>query len=330
MNIEAMKDQADDQVDDDEEDDDQDSGELDIEIVDDVPPEKKPRTKAEAADDADDDAADDDDLEGYSEKVQKRLKKLTFKYREAERKEQDAARLREEAIKYAQQLSEENKKLRQSVEQGQGAYVEQAKARAQAEVDQAKRKFREAYEAGEAEELAEAQAALSKAQNELYRLENYRPRPVQSSVPERDWNQPTQQQPQQTQQPQLTPQQQKWMQDNPWFGREKAMTGFAYGVHEELVESGVDPNSQTYYDQINKRVRQAFSSYFADDADEEVEVPAPTKKQPRANVVAGATRSAKQPRKIKLTSTQAALAKRLGIPPEVYAAQMLKEAKNNG
>ena len=326
-----------DQVDGDDVDDEEESGseaDYDIEIVDDVPPEQKPRTKTDDADDGgdDDDGSEDGDLEGYSEKVQKRLKKLTFKYREAERKEQDAARMRDEAVRYAQQVSEENKQLRQNVEQAQGAYVEQAKARAKAEVEQAKRKFREAYEAGEADDLAEAQEVLSKAQNELYRLENYKPRPVQSSVPERDWNQqPTQPQPTQQQPtPPLTAQQQRWLQNNQWFGKNRAMTSLAYGLHEELIESGVDPNSQTYYDEIDKGMRKRFPDEFEDDADmEEVEVPARRQRQ-KANVVAGANRSTKQPRKIKLTSTQAALARRLGLTPEQYAAQILKEAKNNG
>ena len=305
-------------------DDNDDNDELDIEIVDDVPPEERPRTaEASADEDVDNDDTDDDDLEGYSEKVQKRLKKLTFKYREAERKEQDAGRLRDEAVRYAQQVADENAKLRTNVEQGQGAYVEQAKARAAAELDKAKRAFREAYEAGDSEGLTEAQGQLSKAQMDLSRFENYRPRPVQSQVPQRDWQQP-QQQPQQ--QPALTEQQQRWMQENTWFGKNKAMTGFAYGVHETLVESGVDPNSKTYYARVDKAMRERFADEFEGD-DDDVEVDVAPKKRP-ANVVAPAQRSAKQPRKVKLTSTQAALARRLGVPPEVYAAQMLKDAKN--
>lgn len=304
-----------------------------VEIVDDVPPEKKPRTPdAKAAkpsddDDNDDSEPDDEELEGYSEKVRKRLNKLTFKYREAERKGEEASRLREEAIRYAQQVAEENKRLRESVEKGQGAYVEQAKGRAQAELERAKREFKEAYEGGDADALAEAQTKLTKAQAELFRYESFRPQKVQSSVPERDWNAPTQQQPQK---PQLTPLQQQWAERNQWFGKNKAMTGFAYGVHEQLVESGVDPNSKTYYDEIDKAVRKHFPDAFGstdDDDDDDIEVEVTPKKK-RANVVAPVSRSTKQPRTIRLTATQAALARRLGLTPEQYAAQMLKEAKN--
>ena len=314
---------------------DDDDDDLEIEIIDDVPPEKKPRTgeefKAKKVDDDDDDSdePDDEELEGYSEKVRKRLNKLTFKYREAERKGDEAARLREEAIRYAQQVAEENKRLRTGVEQGQGAYVEQAKLRAQAELDRAKRDFKEAYDGGDSEALAEAQVKLTKAQSELFRFENFRPQKVPVSVAEQNWEAQTQQQPQQLK---LTPLQQQWAERNPWFGKNKAMTGFAYGVHEQLVESGVDPNTKTYYAEIDKAVRKHFSDAIGstddDDDDDDVEVDVRPKKK-RANVVAPVSRSTKQPRTVRLTATQAALARRLGLTPEQYAAQMLKEAKNN-
>ena len=299
--------------------DDIDDDKVEIEVVDDVAPEEKPRTKKPVEDDDD----EDDALEQVSAKVKKRLDKLTFKFREAERREAEARRLQDEALKYAQQVAEENKNLRKNVESGQTAFVDQAKARATSELERAKKAFKDAYEAGDAEALAEAQTSLTKAQSELMRYENFKPQPVKSTVPERTFEQPKTEQPAQ---PKLTPLQQEWMNRNPWFGKNRAMTGYAYGVHEELVTSGVDPNTRTYYDEIDKAMRKRFADEF-DDGGEDVEVDDTPKKKPAA-VVAGAQRSTKTPRKIRLTATQAALARRLGITPEQYAAQMLKELKN--
>ena len=144
---------------------------FEIEIVDDVAPEDKPRRPA----DAEPDIPEDDDLEGYSEQVQKRLKKLTFEAKEAARQQAEANRQREEAINYAKALAEQNKKLQEDVQKNQGYVVDQAKGRLSAELERAKVAYKNAYEAGDADALLEAQANLTRLQNDQYRWDSFTP-----------------------------------------------------------------------------------------------------------------------------------------------------------
>lgn len=289
--------------------------ELEIEVVDDVEEDDRPRVSEK--DYTGPEIPEDDEIESYSERVQKRMKKLSFEAKEAERQRQALAREREELLRVSQTFHSENEKLRQQLQQNEGTLVAQAKARLEAQLSQAKASYKEAYELGDTEKMIEAQEKLTSLNNDMYRVNNYKPRPAQ---------QPAQQavQPQQRPQaPKLDERQQQWLSDNDWYGKDRQMTAFALGVHEELVYNGVDPNSEKYYSEINQQVRQRFADKFEDDL-EEVEV-APKKK---ANVVAPATRSSKNPQKVKLTQTQVALAKRLGLTPQQYAAQLLKEQLN--
>jgi hypothetical protein len=310
MNTKTMQDT--DQVDGDQIEEDE-SGEFEIEIVDDVAEDDKPR-RAEPA--KEEDIPDEGDLEGYSEAVQKRIKKLTFEAKEAARQQAAAARERDEATNYAKSIYEQNKKLQEQLTQGQGAVVEQAKGRVESELNSAKAAYRSAYELGDADKIVDAQSKMIELQGRLSQLQNYRPAPRAQEEPA----------PQPKPQPtvKLDERQTEWMNNNKWYGNNSEMTGFALGVHERLVRNGVDPNSKTYYTEIDSAVRKRFADEFSDGAGEEV-TPTPRK---AANVVAPAGRSAPSPRRIKLTSTQAALAKRLGLKPEQYAAQLMKDAKN--
>lgn len=289
---------------------------FEIEVVDDVPENQKPRK----AEDAKADVPEDDEIETYSESVQKRIKQLRFEYHEAERQKQEAIRLREEAINYAKQVSEQNKKLQDNLQKNQGFAVEQTKGRLAAELEKAKATYKQAYEAGDPDQLLEAQANLTRLQNEQYRWDNYRPAPKQEA-PEPEF---VREQPQQQQAPELTESQRRWLSNNDWYGKDRRMTSYALGIHEELVYNGVAPDSEKYYAEIDKEMRKTFPTQFSDG--EEVEVPSRQKKP--ASVVAPAARSAKTPRKIRLTSSQVAIAKRLGLSNEQYAAQLLKEQQN--
>ena len=297
--------------------DEEDDDGFEIEIVDDVPAEDKPRRAA----DTPAEIPDDDDLEGYSEQVQKRLKKLTFEAKEAARQQAEAARMRDEAINYAKSVAEQNKKLQEDIQKNQGYVVDQAKGRLSAEIERAKVAYKNAYEAGDADALLEAQANLTKLQNDQYRWDNFRPPARQVAEPTVSAVQPA---PQQQQQVRLSRSQEQWLSNNDWYGKDRRMTSFALGVHEELVYNGVEPDSEKYYTEIDRELRKTFPDKFSDG--EEVEVPARQKKP--AAVVAPAARSAKTPRKIRLTSTQVAIAKRLGLTNEQYAAQVLKEQQN--
>jgi hypothetical protein len=289
--------------------------ELEIEIVEDVEEDDKPRVSEK--DYTGPEIPEDDEIESYSERVQKRMKKLSFEAKEAERQRQALAREREELLRVSQTFHSENEKLRQQLQQNEGTLVAQAKARLEAQLAQAKASYKEAYELGDTEKMIEAQEKLTSLNNDMYRVNNYKPRPAQQPAPQ------AVQQPQRPQAPKLDERQERWLSDNDWYGKDRQMTAFALGVHEELVYNGVDPNSDKYYTEINSAVRKRFADKFEDDL-EEVEV-APKKK---ANVVAPATRSSKNPQKVKLTQTQVALAKRLGLTPQQYAAQLLKEQLN--
>ena len=306
----ARADQVTDDVAGDEEDD------FEIEIVDDVAPEDKPRRPA----DAEPDIPEDDDLEGYSEQVQKRLKKLTFEAKEAARQQAEANRQREEAINYAKALAEQNKKLQEDVQKNQGYVVDQAKGRLSAELERAKVAYKNAYEAGDADALLEAQANLTRLQNDQYRWDSFKPAARPAVEPAAPAAQPVAQQ----QQVRLTSNQERWLSNNDWYGKDRRMTSFALGVHEELVYNGIEPDTEKYYTEIDRELRKTFPDKFSDG--EEVEVNARQKRP--ASVVAPAARSANTPRKIRLTSTQVAIAKRLGLTNEQYAAQVLKEQQN--
>lgn len=288
-----------------------------IEVVDDVPPEEKPR-RAEG-DKPPDIPADDDDLEGASKKVRDRIKKLRFEYHEAERQKKDAERIRDEAIKYAKSVSDENQSISRRLQEGQGSIINNAKARLTTEVESAKADFKRAYEAGEADALADAQLRLTKAQAQLDRVSSMRPTPVTPYPTPEQYAQQYNIQPA----PGLTPRQQSWLSDNDWFGKDEIMTGTAYGLHEQLVRRGVESDSETYYAEIDKGMRQYFPDKFKA-SEEEVTSGGPAP----ANVVAPATRTGKKPRTVRLTSSQLALAKRLGVPPEKYAAQLMKDGQN--
>ena len=259
----------------------------------------------------------DAEIDKYSAGVQKRIDQLTKQYRDEERARQEAQGLQEEAVKYAEKIKEENEKLRKSLEDNEGVLLSQAKTRIEAQLAQAQAQYKTAYEAGDPDELLKAQAELTRLQNEEYRVTNYKapkreePEPVPTEAPKQEA------QPEPAKPPQRAL---DWADKNPWFMQDKRMTGFAYGVHEELVTKGVEPNSEEYYNEIDAAMKEAFPKKF------EVEAEESAPPQPQAgNVVAPPSRTSKKPRKVKLTPSAAALAKRLGLTAEQYAAQLMKD-----
>ena len=287
---------------------------FEIEVVDDTPEED--RGKPRRAEGADPKVPDDDEIQSYSEGVQKRIKQLKFEYHEERRAKEEAARLQEEALKYAQQVQQENQRLLKTLEDGEGVLVNQAKGRVAAELDKAKAAYKAAYETGDPDALIEAQEKLTMLQNEKMRYENYKPQPRQQQAPQPQYQQPTPQ-PNRPSDRAL-----QWAQRNDWFEKDSEMTGYAYGLHEKLVKSGVAPDTEEYYNQIDNAVRRVFPDRFDDVSFEET---APQRQT--GNVVAPAARSGKKPRKVQLTSTQVSLAKRLGLSNEQYAAQLMKDMK---
>ena len=296
---------------------DSDDDGFEIEVVDDTPEEDK--GKPRRAENAEPQVPDDDEVDKYSEGVQKRIKQLKFEFHEERRRKEEAARLQEEALRYAEQIKQENEKLRKTLEEGESVLVNQAKGRVAAELDKAKAAYKVAYESGDPDALIEAQEKLSALQAEKYRYDNYRPQPrrqEQQATPQPQYQQPT------PQAPRPDERALEWAKRNDWFEKDPEMTGYAYGLHEKLVRSGVDPRSEEYYNQIDRAVRRVFPDKFDDGS---IEESAPQRQA--GNVVAPAARSGKKPRKVQLTSTQVALAKRLGLSNEQYAAQLMKDMK---
>jgi len=289
-----------------------DSG-FEVDIIDDTPEQDKPRR----AEDTEAQIPEDDEIASYGENVQKRIKQLKFEYHEERRRKEEASRLQDEAVDYARKVYEENQKLRKTLEEGEGVLVQQAKGRVEAELERAKSAYKQAYEVGDPDKLIEAQEQLNNLQNEKFRVESYKPKP-----------QEVQEEPVQLQQKPKVPEPdaktKAWAAQNEWFGNDSEMTGYAFGVHESLVKQGINPQSQAdeYYNRIDESMRQRFPDKF----DEQQVEAAPVRQA--GSVVAPAGRSAKKPRRVQLTSTQVALAKRLGLSAEQYAAQLLKEASN--
>ena len=284
---------------------------IEVEIIDDTPKADRNRKPSEPPSDV-----TDDELEEYSDKVQKRIKHFSKGYHDERREKEKAFREKQELENYAKTLIEENKKLKTTVDKNQEVLLEQAKKTAAGEALLAKRAYKQAYDAGDSEKLIEAQEKLTAAKIKTDKLENFRATALQKEedtvqIPESNAQQ----------EPQVDQRAQKWAEDNAWFGSDKAMTGYVMGVHEELVSDGVDPTGDKYYETINSRMRKVFPDQFGDVPEEEVEE---TKK--KTNVVAPATRST-APKKIRLTQTQVAIAKRLGVPLELYAQKVAEEMR---
>ena len=195
-----------------------DSG-FELEIVDDTPEEDK--GKPRRAEDAEAQIPEDDEIANYSESVQKRIKQLKFEFHEERRRKEEASRLREEAVNYARNITEENKKLRKSLEEGEGVLVEQAKGRVDAELERAKLSYKEAYETGDPDKLIDAQEKLSALQNEKFRVESFKPTPsAEQKMPAHLEAKPEVQEP--------DPRTKEWASKNEWFGSDTEMTGYAF------------------------------------------------------------------------------------------------------
>jgi hypothetical protein len=294
---------------------------VELEIVDDLP--KQPVKQAEE---------NDEELSDYSEKVRKRINKLKYEQHEAMRQRESAERMREEAVKFAQQLATKNQQYESLLQRGEGALVAQIKARASLALDQAKSLYKEAYEAGDSQKIIDAQEKLHNAQTEFREAERHE-RVLQTRRPQQA--QPVPQTTQnyvspQPQVPQPSSKALEWTKKNPWFGPQgnRAMTALAYGIHETLIrEEGVQADTEEYYEKIDSVMRQRFPDYF--EKDEAVQVTAAPAQRTPSTVVAPSNRNnGARPRKIQLTATQVSLAKRLGLTPEQYAKQLIKESSN--
>jgi hypothetical protein len=265
---------------------------------------------AEAADRVE---SGEDDLNDYSKNVQKRIKNLTQKYREAERQGQEAAT-------FAQQVFQENQQLKERMEKLDSGYLNEYGARIESQIGTARKAYKDAYDAGDTDAMIEAQEALARVTTEKDRYDMAKRRADQQRearpAPEQ-WQQapqPQQQAPQpQPQAPQPDPKAQDWAERNEWFGQDEVMTYAAFGIHRKLVEEeGFDPAGEEYYKEIDRRMRTEFPQKFA--------AKKSSTKSQVASAGSSASRTTKQGRRsVKLSPSQIAIAKRLNVPLEEYA-----------
>lgn len=297
--------------------------EFQIEIEDDTPPEDRnraplPQNMVEEL--------EKDDLEEYSDKVKKRLSQMKKVWHDERREKERYIREKEEALRFAQAQAEEVKKLKQRVGTGERAYIDEVTQSTKKDLDSAKAKLKSAYESGDSEAIADAQENLTDVKLRLREVERYKPS-LQEDENDVESTQQTREPVRNTHQP--DPKAVEWSKKNTWFGSDEEMTALALGLHEKLVRSGVDPTSDDYYRQVDTTMRKRFPEAFEDDdtqtVEQEKEKPAPRTKP--ANVVAPATRST-APKQVRLTQTQVALAKRLGLSNEAYARELMKLENN--
>ncbi len=249
-----------------------------------------------------------DELGEYSDGVQKRIAKLTRKMREAERQ-------KEEAITYAQSQKQEAEKLRNKYKTLDSSYNHEFEKRVTTNIDAVKNKLANAINTNDVEAQVAAQTELAQLSMDATRLA--RIKDMQENPPAEIAQQQQVQQQQQQQPAPIDPRADAWAQKNSWFGTDNAMTYTAFDIHKKLVEEeGFDPQTDDYYSEVDKRIRLEFPHKF--DNVESTTTTAPTQN------VASAKRPATKGRRktVKLTPSQVAISKRLGVPLEEYAKQL--------
>jgi len=252
---------------------------------------------------------DDEKLEDYSKGVQSRIAKLTRKMREAERREKAA-------LDYAKGVEESRKQLESKFEKTDADYVKKFETSIQTGLEAAQKELAAAIEAGDANAQVEANKRIATLAFENAKLEQVKEGRQQVEKPVQSLSQTNVNVPQKDDPINPDPRAEAWASKNSWFGTDRAMTYTAFEIHKDLTEKeGYDPSSDEYYEEVDKRIRVDFPHKFGKNGDKQSTAPVQT--------VASASRSVKPGRKtVKLTSSQVAIAKKLGVPLEEYAKQL--------
>jgi cellobiose-specific phosphotransferase system component IIA len=281
---------------------------VDIEIVDDTPEKDRGRPPLNKV--VEDPS--DDEIESYSGKVQQRIKELTHARHDERRVKEATMREKQELERLAQQLIYENNNLKKSINYGQEAFATTTREKAESEMDKARRQLKDAHEAFDTDAIIAAQEAMTDAKMRFEAARNFRPTPLQETQI------PVQTHSREPQRVEPDEQSLRWQAKNQWFGSSgfEEYTSYALGLHQKLVNGGVDPRSGEYFDQIDGRMKSKFPELFGRE-DKSQSNRRPT------TVVASASRSTSAG-KVRLTTTQVALAKKLGLTPQQYAVQVQK------
>lgn len=285
---------------------------LQVEVVDDTPPEDKNRPRRTGQPDI----PDDDEVAQYSDKVKKRISKLKYEFHEERRRAEELERQQTALADFAKRVREENLHLKKALQSGQTIIADQMQVRVESEFENAKRRLREAVELGDIDKQVDAQKDIAKLTVEAEKVRSFRPVDIQEPEPE-----PEPRYVQQTPPPQPDEKTVAWARKNTWFGRDREMTDFARHVHDRLVVfDRVDPKSDEYWNRLDGELRKRYP-HIAEDADDQDSRP-PQQKQ--SVVVAPVKRNSTPPRKVQLSASEVAIAKRLGLTIEQYAAEKLR------
>jgi colicin import membrane protein len=299
-----------------------DGPELEIEIEDDTPPEDRGRepTPREVVQKLEVDVSE---LDQYSEDAKKKMIQMKKIWNDERRAREAAEREQNAAVDAAKRLREENERIKTMLSKGEQEYVAAMKTTADLQLEMAKRAYKESYDNGDSEGMMNAQQAITNATLQLDRVNNFKMPPLQ----EKESVVQTQEQ----YQPAARPDDKvmAWQSRNSWFGQDEEMTASALGLHEKLKRQGVVVGSDEYYAALDRTMRKRFPENF----DEDLEMPVPEEvREVKAadkpatkpsTVVAPATRSTAS-KKIRLKTSQVAIAKKLGLTPEQYVRELMK------
>lgn len=294
---------------------------VEIEVVDDRPEEDQ--KNAQPLPESIVKEIDEDDLEKYNAEAKQRLLQMKKLINDERRAKEQALREQQEAIRVAQSLVEETKKLKGRLTEGEKVYVSNAKEGAERQLELARIAYKEAYDSGDSDKVVEAQEKLTEAKFKLHEVQSYRPQYEESALQTAENEVKI---PEQSQQPQrLDSKTQAWLDKNSWYGVDDDMSFLAMGIHRKLERNGVVTGSDEYWNAIDTEMRKRFPEKFSGDNTPETK---DSVKKP-STVVAPATRST-SPKKIRLTQTQLALAKKFKLSPEQYALELTKLESQNG
>lgn len=291
---------------------------VEVEIVDDTPAKDRgiPVVEREVVEPT------EEELKSYSENVQKRIKDLTHARHNERRMREQSERQQQEMQRVTSQLLEENRRLRGFVDTGSKQFIETSSTLAEREVATAQAELRAAQEAFDPDAIVKAQDALMDAKLKLREVKNMRPTALQEEKPV------VQPAARESVDDQIDERTLHWQQNNRWFGRpgSEEPTAFALAVHQKLINQGYDPRSEAYFEHIDARMKGKFPELYGSPEQARETAPTQTPRARPTSVVAPATRSS-SPRKVTLNASQLAIAERLGLTPQQYAAELVKTQK---
>jgi hypothetical protein len=298
----------------------EDTLDIELEIEDDTPEKDKgkepiPKEMVDKFDAAD----DEDELDEKAQAL--RLKQYKKVYHDERRAKEAAFREQQEAIELAKRVMEENKRLRAQYSAGEKTYIETVQSQADLQVQVAQRAYKEALESGDPDRIVAAQIELNDAGYKVQKAKDFRPSTLQAEENDVQIQQVEQQR------TKIDPKTQSWLEQNPWYGTKKAMSSYAVGIHEELLDEYGQTvvGTDQYFRRIDRTMRDKFPEYFdtLEEAEPREEVQKPAPKAKPSTVVAPATRSTAS-KQVKLKTSQQAIAKKLGLTPEQYARELMK------